>query len=595
YGKVADVYIPLKKSKIGKKFSFVCFLKVNNIERLIENLCTIWIGRFHLHANPVRFQRESRASFVQPTKEKPTKEKVNVGPVKNSFASVSKFNSHVSSPSETTPAIVMDDSCIDNNSCTLMGKIKDINGLSNIYVILADEGRIYWIRVKELEAWSLEFNNEFNKNSSSDEESVEDGEIKSFQVDDADNVSESSYMKENNEHEIPNSVSKKGTVSTDPFGIYTILKRNNQEENSKGDDLSFPSGFTLKDADKRTDEEANASVNKSHFNPHCNKNGVSSGKCGSNRSFNLNVGGSILDVMEDLIEIGLGHPSKKDWIRDLNMKHRVNFATIQETKTEKIDLFTIKALWDSFVVVRGTWIASSLRLMFVSVYAPQDVSDRKTLWKYITYMINSWDGECVILEDFNEIIQQDVVNAVKEFFFSSSKFPLGSNSLVIALIPKSLEAKMVKYFRPISLIGRSSFSFPLESLDISFNNILNARMYKGIRIDDSLSFSHLFYVDDAVFIGKWDKANVITIVNMLECFYLASGLKINIHKSKIMGIGTSYEEVDSAARIIGCNTFSLPFNYLGVKVGSSSSKSKFWDEDIAKLLSRLSKWCWIPV
>ncbi|GJX60749.1 RNA-directed DNA polymerase, eukaryota, reverse transcriptase zinc-binding domain protein [Tanacetum coccineum] len=57
-----------------------------------------------------------------------------------------------------------------------------------------------------------------------------------------------------------------------------------------------------------------------------------------------------------------------------------------------------------------------------------------------------------------------------------------------------------------------------------------------------------------------------------------------------MGIGTSQEEVDVAANVIGCNTFSSPFNYLGVKVGSSSSRSNFWDEVIAKLSSRLSKW-----
>ena len=169
------------------------------------------------------------------------------------------------------------------------------------------KGRIYWIRVKELEAWTPDFNNEFCENSSSDEESVEDGEINSFNVDDVDHVSESSCMKECNEQEIPNVASKKGTVSEDPFGIYSILKRNNQKENSKGDEKTdpiFPPGFTPKGVDEKTDEEVNASVNKSNSNPHCNKNGVSSGKCGSNRSFNLKVGGSILDVMEDLIEIG---------------------------------------------------------------------------------------------------------------------------------------------------------------------------------------------------------------------------------------------------------------------------------------------------
>ncbi|GJW43033.1 RNA-directed DNA polymerase, eukaryota, reverse transcriptase zinc-binding domain protein [Tanacetum coccineum] len=593
---------------------------------------------------------------------------------------------------------------------------------------------------------------------------------------------------------------------------------------------------------------------------------------------------------------------------ELNLKYKVNFATIQETKSKKIDLFAIKSLWgnfnfdfvyspsvglsggilcvwnpnvfakesvtvsDSFVAVRGTWISSSLKLMFVSVYAPQDISERKSLWDYIKHMINLWDGEwysftwalksgskmskldrfliseglisifpslaaicldrrlsdhrpillressvdygptpfrvfhsCfkllrrlqknwsrdemlkasavrhsaqsriseldklidkgqtinldshmfqkisidqnadlesdVSLEEIKKavwecgtnkspgpdgfsfefirkywnIIQYDVVNAVKEFF-SSSKFPPGSNSSFITLIPKSLDAKMVKDFRPISLIGSfykivakilsnrlcivmpdlisdvqtafiskrqildgpfilneliswckyhkikamifkadfekafdsvrwdyldgvlnnfgfgvkwrgwiqaclssamgsilvngspsSEFKFhkglkqgdPLspflfilvmESLHISFNNILNSGLYKGIRIDESLTLSHLFYADDAVFIGKWDKANVITIVNMLKCFYLASGLKINIQKSKIMGIGTSQEEVDVAANVIGCNTFSSPFNYLGVKVGSSSSRSNFWDEVIAKLSSRLSKW-----
>ncbi|GJY80977.1 RNA-directed DNA polymerase, eukaryota [Tanacetum coccineum] len=51
-----------------------------------------------------------------------------------------------------------------------------------------------------------------------------------------------------------------------------------------------------------------------------------------------------------------------------------------------------------------------------------------------------------------EEIQHDVVNAVKKFF-SSSKFPPESNSSFITLIPKSLDAKMVKDFRPISLIG----------------------------------------------------------------------------------------------------------------------------------------------
>nr|GEU60022.1 RNA-directed DNA polymerase, eukaryota [Tanacetum cinerariifolium] len=111
-----------------------------------------------------------------------------------------------------------------------------------------------------------------------------------------------------------------------------------------------------------------------------------------------------------------------------------------------------------------------------------------------------------------------------------------------------------------------------------------------ICIDDTLSLSHLFYADDAIFIGKWERANVITIVQMLKCFFMASGLQINIHKSKLMGIGVFNKEVNAAANIIGCATFSSPFTYLGVKVGMSFSRRKYWDEVIGKISARLSKW-----
>ncbi|GKC84592.1 RNA-directed DNA polymerase, eukaryota, nucleotide-binding alpha-beta plait domain protein [Tanacetum coccineum] len=60
YGSVVDVYVPFKKSKAGKRFAFIRFIKVFNLERLIGNLCTIWMGSFHLHANKVLFEREQK-------------------------------------------------------------------------------------------------------------------------------------------------------------------------------------------------------------------------------------------------------------------------------------------------------------------------------------------------------------------------------------------------------------------------------------------------------------------------------------------------------------------------------------------------------
>ena len=100
----------------------------------------------------------------------------------------------------------------------------------------------------------------------------------------------------------------------------------------------------------------------------------------------------------------------------------------------------------------------------------------------------------------------------------------------------------------------------------------------------------MFYADDVVFVGEWDVHNIKAIVHILKCFFKASGLKINLHKSKLMGIGVSNNEVDRAAKLVGCSTFTTPFIYLGVKVGEVMSRINSWDEVISKLFSRLSKW-----
>ncbi|GKE16052.1 RNA-directed DNA polymerase, eukaryota [Tanacetum coccineum] len=132
------------------------------------------------------------------------------------------------------------------------------------------------------------------------------------------------------------------------------------------------------------------------------------------------------------------------------------------------------------------------------------------------------------------------------------------------------------------------FILIMESLHLSFNRVMSAGLFKGISLNESLTLSHLFYADDAVFVGEWDVSNIKTLVHVLKCFFLASGLKINLHKSKLMGIGINRRDVEKAARLIGCSTFSTPFNYLGVKVGDDMSKIKSWDEVTSQLSSRLS-------
>ncbi|GJR67187.1 RNA-directed DNA polymerase, eukaryota [Tanacetum coccineum] len=152
------------------------------------------------------------------------------------------------------------------------------------------------------------------------------------------------------------------------------------------------------------------------------------------------------------------------------------------------------------------------------------------------------------------------------------------------------EFKFYKGLKQGDPLSQFLFILVMESLHLAFTNVLNAGIFKGVTLNELLTLSHFFFVDDAVFVVKWEVSNISAIVNVLNIFHMASGLKINIHKSKLMGVGVSKEEVDFAARYVGCSTFTPPFNYLGITLGNNMAKISSWDDHINKLSTRLSKW-----
>nr|GEY47758.1 RNA-directed DNA polymerase, eukaryota [Tanacetum cinerariifolium] len=134
------------------------------------------------------------------------------------------------------------------------------------------------------------------------------------------------------------------------------------------------------------------------------------------------------------------------------------------------------------------------------------------------------------------------------------------------------------------------FIFVMESLHLSFARIIEAGFFKGLNINNTVTVSHLFYADDAVFVREWSDSNLSCIMNILYCFSLASGLKINIHKSHLLEVGVSHATIEDASASLGCSIMKSQFIYLGVPVGGNMSSIKAWDDIIRKLKSRLSKW-----
>ncbi|GJR86161.1 RNA-directed DNA polymerase, eukaryota [Tanacetum coccineum] len=134
------------------------------------------------------------------------------------------------------------------------------------------------------------------------------------------------------------------------------------------------------------------------------------------------------------------------------------------------------------------------------------------------------------------------------------------------------------------------FILIMESLHLSFSRVVDAGIFKGIKIDNSVTISHLFYADDAVFIGEWSQDNLNRILNVLHCFHLASGLRINVKKSHLLGVGVPHVTIHLAAANLGCSVMKAPFKYLGVMIGGNTLKTDFWGDIVRKLNSRMSKW-----
>nr|GEV72269.1 RNA-directed DNA polymerase, eukaryota [Tanacetum cinerariifolium] len=406
YGSVVDVYIPFKKSKIGKRFAFVRFIKVSNLDLLIENLCTIWIRSFHLHANSVRFQREAKPRLSSSNNDKRSEAPTG----HTAYGSQQGVRSWFESIKPTCNSFVPDERIIWTKTSVIINE--------SFKIII--KGKVHWIRAKELDAWVSKFLSEDDSNSS--DSSDED----SNNFDGGSKFGDMEFINPNDESDAEKKVISLHVDDSDP---------------------THPPGFTPEN--KNHIAKDTISSPKDQVQSNLSINFYSCSNVGMKSQRTIISGGSILDVMDDLVKIGhtmgynmdgcLGHKAKKRWINELCSKHKINFAAIQETKMESIDLFSIKALWanlafdhavssvvgnsggilcvwdpnmfikdhvsssDYFLTIMGTWTPTSTKLLVISIYAPQELSEKRDLWDYICNMIDRWDGEIVVLGDFNEV------------------------------------------------------------------------------------------------------------------------------------------------------------------------------------------------
>lgn len=80
------------------------------------------------------------------------------------------------------------------------------------------------------------------------------------------------------------------------------------------------------------------------------------------------------------------------------------------------------------------------------------------------------------------------------------------------------------------------------------------------------------------------------IIHILKVFQLASGLKINLHKSKLVFIRVQFDFIQLIVDFIGCSAIRIPFVYLGLLIGGNVNKIASWKLMTDIFVDKLSTW-----
>ncbi|GJS26994.1 RNA-directed DNA polymerase, eukaryota, partial [Tanacetum coccineum] len=341
------------------------------------------------------------------------------------------------------------------------------------------KGKVFVARAKELFTWNPSFlepkesvytsddeskhgakilnDGAQNSDVESDDECNVDGVSETIFSDNVDECNVDGHGKETDKHQ-----------SEDPFGFYDLLnKLPAKGVRDASTSLSHPPGFTPKTSvthanvgeiceDGPTNGEdmvnmprVDAKVMDHSQEVHDSSNGESV----SSFSHKVHNGGSILDILDDMVRVGhsmgynldgcLGHKTKKEWVKELNCKHRINFLALQETKMDCISHMDVKSLWgnsnfdfvasdslgnsggilciweasifkkdgatisDNFIAIYGTWLPRNVKILLVAVYAPQQPGSKRALWDFLSNLVRRWNGEAIIMGDFNDVRTMD--------------------------------------------------------------------------------------------------------------------------------------------------------------------------------------------
>ncbi|KAJ0828828.1 putative RNA-directed DNA polymerase [Helianthus annuus] len=135
------------------------------------------------------------------------------------------------------------------------------------------------------------------------------------------------------------------------------------------------------------------------------------------------------------------------------------------------------------------------------------------------------------------------------------------------------------------------FILAMQALDVIMTRANERNIFQGIKLpNEGPCISHLCYADDVIFMGEWSETNIVNLNRILRCFYMTSGLKVNLRKSSLYGVGVEDEEITRMATKLKCRKGDMPFGFLGLTIGANMKREKYWKPVIDKFNKKLSAW-----
>ncbi|GAU16213.1 hypothetical protein TSUD_298450 [Trifolium subterraneum] len=137
------------------------------------------------------------------------------------------------------------------------------------------------------------------------------------------------------------------------------------------------------------------------------------------------------------------------------------------------------------------------------------------------------------------------------------------------------------------------FLLAAEGLNVLMKAMVESNVFTGYTIrtaENPLYVSHLQFADHTLLLGVKSWANIRALRDVLVLFELMSGLKVNFHKSMLVGVNISDSWLSEAASVLRCRVGKVPFLYLGLPIGGDPSRLGFWEPVVARIKQRLSGW-----